>query len=156
MTELIHFSELERLLADDNTPDEAIAPYLKPAQLRALPLAPIVTVDETKVELPRNRGIIGLSVKSLNDRANRKRAAAYEAKIRDGWKGLKLLAEGDSWFLYPILLKDIIDNLSNDYAVYSVAAAGDTLENMLRGAGQAGSQDQGARVQRPASQRRRQ
>ena len=107
--------------------------YLKPAQLRALPLAPIVTVDETKVELPRNRGIIGLSVKSLNDRANRKRLAAYEAKIRDGWKGLKLLAEGDSWFLYPILLKDIVDNLSNDYAVYSVAAAGDTLENMLRG-----------------------
>jgi len=136
MTELIHFSELERLLADDNTPDEEIAPYLKPAQLRALPLAPIVTVDETKVQLPANRGIIGLSVKSLNDRANRKRVAAYEAKIRDGWKGLKLLAEGDSWFLYPILLKDIVDNLSNEYAVYSMAAAGDTLENMLRGAGQ--------------------
>ena len=136
MTEPIHFSELERLLADDNTPDEEIAPYLKPAQLRALPLAPIVTVDETKVELPRNRGIIGLSVKSLNDRANRKRLAAYEAKIRDGWKGLKLLAEGNSWFLYPILLKDIVDNLSSDHAVYSVAAAGDTLENMLRGTAQ--------------------
>src|SRR3977135_404912 len=132
MSELIHFSELERLLADDNTPDEQIAPYLKPAQLRALPLAPIVTVDETKVQLPGNRGIIGLSVKGLNDRANRKRLAAYEAKIRNGWKGLKLLAEGDSWFLSPILLKDIVDNLSHDYAVYSLAAAGDTLENMLR------------------------
>ena len=133
INEPIHFSELERLLADDNTPDELIAPYLKPAPLRALPLAPIVTVDETKVQLPASRGIIGVSVKSLNDRANRQRLAAYETKIRTGWKGLRLLAEGDSWFLYPILLKDIIDNLSSDYAIYSVAAAGDTLENMLRG-----------------------
>ena len=133
MNEPIHFSELERLLADDNTPDELIAPYLKPAPLRALPLAPIITVDESKVELPASRGIIGVSVKSLNDRANRQRLAAYETKVRAGWKGLRLLAEGDSWFLYPILLKDIIDNLSSDYAIYSVAAAGDTLENMLRG-----------------------
>jgi len=133
MTERIHFSGLERLLADDNTPDEQIAPYLKPAPLRGLPMAPVVTVDETKVELPTSRGIIGLSVKNLNDRANRKRLVAYEAKIHGGWSGLKLLAKGDSWFLYPILLKDIVDNLSSDYAVYSVAAAGDTFENMLRG-----------------------
>jgi len=133
ITEPIHFSELERLLADDNTPDDQIAPYLKAAQLRALPLAPIITVDETKVELPASRGIVGLSVKNLNDRANRQRLTAYEAKIAAGWSGLRLLAEGDSWFLYPILLKDIIDNLSSEYAIYSVAAAGDTLENMLRG-----------------------
>jgi len=84
MNEPIHFSELERLLADDNTPDELIAPYLKPAPLRALPLAPIVTVDESKVELPASRGIIGVSVKSLNDRANRQRLAVYETKIRTG------------------------------------------------------------------------
>src|SRR5215813_15648806 len=133
ITEPIHFSELERLLADDNTPNDQIAPYLKAAQLRALPLAPIITVDETKVELPATRGIVGLSVKNLNDRANRKRLTAYETKIAAGWSGLRLLAEGDSWFLYPILLKDIIDNLSSEYAIYSVAAAGDTLENMLRG-----------------------
>ena len=133
MAERIHYSDLEHLLADDNTPDEVLAEYIKPAPLRALPLAPVMTIDESKVEVPPNRGIIGLSVKSLNERANRRRLAAYQAKIDGGWKGLKLLAEGDSWFLYPILLKDILDNLSADYAVYSVAAAGDTLENMMRG-----------------------
>ncbi len=133
MADRIHYSDLERLLADDATPDEVLAEYVKPAPLRALPLAPLMTIDDAKVELPPNRGIIGLSVKSLNERANRRRLAAYEAKIKGGWKGLKLLAEGDSWFLYPILLKDILDNLSEDYAIYSVAAAGDTLENMVRG-----------------------
>ncbi len=133
MAERIHYSDLERLLADDNTPDEVLAEYLKPAPLRALPLAPVMTIDDAKVEVPPNRGIIGLSVKSLNERANRRRLAAYQTKIDGGWKGLKLLAEGDSWFLYPILLRDVLDNLSADYAVYSVAAAGDTLENMVRG-----------------------
>jgi metacaspase-1 len=132
MAKRIHFSELERMLADPATSDEALAVYLKPAQLRALPLAPLLTVNETKVELPRNRGILGLTIKSLNDRANHRRLAAYKARMESGWKSVKLLAEGDSWFLYPILLKDIIDNLSADYAIYSMAAAGDTLENMVR------------------------
>src|SRR5262245_290094 len=133
MAERIHYSDLEHLLADDNTPDEVLAEYIKPAPLRALPLAPVMTIDDSKVEVSPNRGIIGLSVKSLNERANRRRLAAYQAKIDGGWKGLKLLAEGDSWFLYPILLRDILDNLSEHYAVYSMAAAGDTLENMVRG-----------------------
>jgi len=133
MAERIHYSDLEHLLADDTTPDEVLAEYIKPAPLRALPLAPVMTIDDSKVEVSPNRGIIGLSVKSLNERANRRRLAAYQAKIDGGWKGLKLLAEGDSWFLYPILLRDILDNLSEHYAVYSIAAAGDTLENMVRG-----------------------
>ena len=133
MAERIHYSDLEHLLADDNTPDEGLAEYIKPAPLRALPLAPVMTIDDSKVEIPPNRGIIGLSVMSLNERANRRRLAAYQAQIDGGWKSLKLLAEGDSWFFYPILLKDILDNLSEHYAVYSMAAAGDTLENMVRG-----------------------
>ena len=91
MAERIHYSDLEHLLADDNTPDEVLAEYIKPAPLRALPLAPVMTIDDSKVEVPPNRGIIGLSVKSLNERANRRRLAAYQAKIDGGWKGLKLL-----------------------------------------------------------------
>jgi len=93
MAERIHYSDLEHLLADDNTPDEVLAEYIKPAPLRALPLAPVMTIDDSKVEVPPNRGIIGLSVKSLNERANRRRLAAYQAKIDGGWKGLKLLAQ---------------------------------------------------------------
>lgn len=40
-----------------------------------------------------------------------------------------VVAEGDSWFLYPILVKDTIDYLMDSWSVKSLAWAGDTLEN---------------------------
>lgn len=40
-----------------------------------------------------------------------------------------IVAEGDSWFLYPILVKDTLDHLMTEYPVKSLAWAGDTLEN---------------------------
>lgn len=48
-------------------------------------------------------------------------------------KELTIVAEGDSWFDYP-LRKDIIDYLiKKGYAVDRYAKAGDTLENMIYG-----------------------
>ncbi len=133
MAERIAAAELERLVNDDRVSDEELARYLKPAQVRSSPFAPMLTVEETTVNAPDTRGILGITVTALNARANRRRAAAFEQRLAEGYGGPKILAEGDSWFLYPILLRDIVDNLSADYAVLSVAAAGDTLENMARG-----------------------
>ncbi|MCF0054785.1 caspase family protein [Dyadobacter sp. CY356] len=45
---------------------------------------------------------------------------------------LRLVAEGDSWFQYPILLQDTIDQLYKRYAIKSFAEAGDTLSNYLK------------------------
>ena len=46
-----------------------------------------------------------------------------------------MLAEGDSWFNYPIILTDIIDRISmeKDLAVYSIASGGDWFLNMIAG-----------------------
>ena len=49
-------------------------------------------------------------------------------------KELTIVAEGDSWFDYP-LKKDVIDYLiKRGYAVKKFSKAGDTLENMIYGA----------------------
>ncbi|TDE14826.1 caspase family protein [Dyadobacter psychrotolerans] len=45
---------------------------------------------------------------------------------------LRIVAEGDSWFQYPILLQDTLDQLYKRYAIKSFAEAGDTLSNYLR------------------------
>lgn len=45
---------------------------------------------------------------------------------------LRLVAEGDSWFQYPLILRDTLDQLYRVYAVCSFAEAGDTLENYLK------------------------
>ena len=44
----------------------------------------------------------------------------------------RIVAEGDSWFLYPFYVQEILDHLSTLYAVKSLAEAGDTLENYMR------------------------
>ena len=45
---------------------------------------------------------------------------------------LRIVAEGDSWFQYPIILEDTLDHLYKRYAICSFAEAGDTLENYLK------------------------
>ncbi|MBF9251727.1 hypothetical protein I2I11_00310 [Pontibacter sp. 172403-2] len=50
-------------------------------------------------------------------------------------KDCKLVAEGDSWFAYP-LVQDIIDHLRQmGYAIKNHSKSGDTLENMVYGTG---------------------
>ena len=44
---------------------------------------------------------------------------------------VRIVAEGDSWFQYPFLLRDVVDYLSGVYNVFSVAAAGATLDDYL-------------------------
>ncbi len=40
-----------------------------------------------------------------------------------------LIGEGDSWFLYPFLVKDTLDYVMEKYPLRSLAAAGDELQN---------------------------
>ncbi len=40
-----------------------------------------------------------------------------------------IVAEGDSWFLFPFLVKDTIDYVMEKYPVRSIAAAGDEIQN---------------------------
>lgn len=89
-----------------------------------------------------DEGTLGKFNREDTERRNR----MFDEKISDGFSKTKddfiILAEGDSWFLWPKLsflfikkdpVKDIIDWLSeNDhYAIYNLAAGGDWLSNMF-------------------------
>ncbi|SNT73756.1 N-acetylmuramoyl-L-alanine amidase [Paracoccus seriniphilus] len=64
--------------------------------------------------------------------ARSKRLVDYRVKLLGGFKGPRIVSEGDSWFQYPLLLTDIIDNFiaQSDLATYSLGAAGDLVEHM--------------------------
>lgn len=80
-------------------------------------------------------GILGY----LNRKSKNRRNKLFFKKIRNGFRyssaNKVILAEGDSWFEYPLFIKEIIDNLikarRNDYAIYSLAFGGDWLANMI-------------------------
>ena len=59
------------------------------------------------------------------------RSIIFKRRMRQGYSGPIIVSEGDSWFQYPILLKDVIDNLMEPFAICSLGAAGDTLSNMI-------------------------
>lgn len=67
---------------------------------------------------------------------NGQRNSLFFKKISEGFRKeghTIILAEGDSWFNYPILLSDVIDwiAMEDNLAVYSLAAGGDWLFNIL-------------------------
>ncbi len=87
--------------------------------------------DPEKVEngSKANWWIIGY----LNKLSQKRRVRAYEKKKAASFSGVVIVSEGDSWFQFPILLKDIIDwlRLEQRYNIYSLGYAADWLVNML-------------------------
>ncbi len=60
-----------------------------------------------------------------------KRRKRYRNLKKDPTR-LRIVAEGDSWFQYPILVEDTLDHLYKLYAIRSFSEAGDTLENYMK------------------------
>ncbi len=64
------------------------------------------------------------------------RNGRFTKKIKNNFRNGSnkiILAEGDSWFNYPVILSDIVDwiGMEDNMAVYSLANGGDWLLNML-------------------------
>lgn len=72
-----------------------------------------------------------LSIGNGTERAARK-LAFLKDRILSPSKPV-IVSEGDSWFQFPIIIKEVIDHLNNDYAILSLGAAGDTAANMVHG-----------------------
>lgn len=68
-----------------------------------------------------------------NSIVRKTRRDIYRRKVQSGTPGLKkIVSEGDSWHLYPVLISEIIDQLNFDprLAIFSTDGAGDTLDGM--------------------------
>ncbi len=126
---VITYAELTRRMADPDTTDDQVLPYLIEVpstgtiEPKFQPNPALVTGLETGLEG-------GVVVELLNDWRRRQRQRAYRRRIADGWTGPRIVSEGDSWFQYPTSLQDIIDHLMRDHAILCVSAAGDTLADM--------------------------
>ena len=86
-----------------------------------------------------SKGVLGY----LNHESRNKRLRRFEKRYGSDFRNKKqhpenkiVLAEGDSWFEYPLFLTDITDNLmqQDNLAVYSLAAGGDWVANMVSNA----------------------
>ena len=130
----ITFSELQAKLADIDVPDEEIASYLTAKPEESKPFAPALRPDPDKVVIttPMEELQVEAAIVSgmLNSFARLRRRKLFNRRV--GTDDLPIVyAEGDSWFQFPFLLKDLVDWLQPTHLVWCSSAAGDTLQNMV-------------------------
>lgn len=123
---------IERIL-DLDISDEELSGYFIVDQQASQAFAPQVVPNPDLVE--QDNGLEGaFLLNTFNGLARARRNRIYRRRIKN-WDGIKIVAEGDSWFQFPLLLKDTIDQLidldSFEYAIYGLSEAGDLLSNIV-------------------------
>lgn len=140
MPDKITYSEFEEKVRDLNIPDKDLIKYFHGNIEHSKPFAPALKFNEDLIkfsaaEQPRTEA--ALAFNSINSLARFRRKLWFGKRKSTSPDKPILVSEGDSWFQFPLLLEDTIDNLidkgnSNyQYNIYSLGAAGDTTENMI-------------------------
>src|SRR5262249_19945782 len=122
-----------RLARDPDFPDSQLQAFFTAYPDASGPFAPAVIPDPERVDIATPADALeGATIMNWgNSLSRQRRQAKFEQRRERGDKSPVLVSEGDSWFLFPFLLKDVIEQLFGDFNIWSVAAAGDTLQNMV-------------------------
>ena len=126
MAELTEAQIIE-LIEDDSVPDEELEPYF---EFDETPRPEVFALEDPGIPnlSTAEEGIIG----AFNRRSRKRRLREYTRKKEEGFDGTVVVSEGDSWFQYPLFLKDVIDHLmdADGLNVRSLGFAGDWLSNI--------------------------
>ncbi len=94
----------------------------------------VYNLNETRLQETSDaqKGLIGV-LNNLSTYCRRRKYFRRVERQKPYTKYVRIYAEGDSWFLFPVFVKDIIDFLSENknYFIYSDAFAGDWITNMI-------------------------
>ena len=130
------FDQFRLEVNDIDIPESELAKYFleDDSELaNAAGAGPVIRINTEEVELedatdPRTEAAVLFGF--ANNVSRWRRLQKYHRSIEKSDLPI-LVTEGDSWFQFPILLDDVVDNLSKDFSVYSMGAAGDTTRNMI-------------------------
>lgn len=125
--------ELIEMIQDLDVDDDEIARYFIVDEDAGDAFSPRVIPNPKLIE---DNGLEGaFALNAFNKLSRSRRNRKYRRRIKN-WTGVKIVAEGDSWFQYPLILKDTIDHLINlkhfQYAIFGLSEAGDLLSNIIR------------------------
>lgn len=129
----ITYEELQTLLLDVEKSDEQIAPYLRLDPNRSGPFNPVLVPNPETVIMTTPQMEAESAMQIGNGLARFRRSLRFKQRRSLGSTRPVLVAEGDSWFQFPLLISDVIDHLWSHYDIWCVSAAGDTARNMVFG-----------------------
>ena len=127
----VNQEKLLDLLINDETALETAREHLEIDFSSGDAFSPSIKVKEESIlnNSTADERIIGF----LNERSRRSRKRKFERKIKSGDYEEVIISEGDSWFQFPVFLKDVIDHLSSyeEYAIRSFGHGADWLSNIV-------------------------
>ena len=127
MTQKISFDKFQKMLRTPDVFDSEIHNYLCVSPEKSSAFCPTFEPNIEKVEL----GPLESSVSLGNGFCRFWRRSEFNTRHALGDRRPVIVSEGDSWFQFPVLIKDVIDHLKKDYLVWSSGAAGDTAHGMI-------------------------
>lgn len=132
MNHKVSFQEYQALLIDDQS-DEQLIISLSIIEQGEGQFDWILRPNPDKVEVSISDLEAENAMALANTFCRSRRHSKFRRRLKEQPNTPVLVSEGDSWFQFPLLIKEVIDHLSDDYAIYSVGAAGDTAANMIFG-----------------------
>lgn len=129
----ITVEQLMSKMADLGADESELSEYFIEDEENSGAFAPQFKLNPATVQIPRGpEGAqrTAMAMNTANWFARMHRDGRYRKKLDLGYDGPIIVSEGDSWFQYPVRLKDTIDHLMDTYAIYSLGAAGDLLKRM--------------------------
>lgn len=126
------YRDLKAMLMDPWTPDEEISPYLTAVDALSGPFNPLIVPDPASVDMGDAESAFdtGIAMEWANGIARWRRHQRFNDRLKRDRLPV-VVSEGDSWFQFPILIRDVVDALDEDHLVWSLDAAGDTADNMV-------------------------
>ena len=130
----ISMRQLHEMMRDPNTDDTMLKAYFVANADASKPFAPAVLPNPELVDVATPTDTLegAMMMGWANDLSRMRRQAKFRARRNAADVRPVLVSEGDSWFQFPVMLTDVIDQLQRDYNVWSVDSAGDTLHNMVQ------------------------
>ncbi len=131
--EKITYDQYLAMLRDPDVSDAEIMRYSIVRKSPGGAFAPEIAPDPTKVEMTFEDVEAENALKIGNTLARFRRHLRFRRNVQEGDTRPMLISEGDSWFQFPLVIDEVIDQLDRDFLIYDLSAAGDTAANMLIG-----------------------
>ncbi len=121
---------MEEQVLDPDRPERELASVLTIDTRHSRPFAPVLRLDPKLVPASVRRSFADVLKDHANEVTRRRRQALFRKRLDAGERRPVLVAEGDSWFHFPIFLRDVVQQLGEDHLVWTIGAAGEQLAAM--------------------------